>query len=110
MSGTVTLVWTANATGALTATQLAAQMAAKWAAMDHSLITVLYDCTIASAVATHALNVATFTVVIDISPVFIRMFPNTPPDLTPFYDLYSAEFLSGILQPVNAQTPVYSAP
>lgn len=110
MSGQITLVFNENATGGLTAAQLATNMLAAWNAIDNSLITVLYGCTITSATVSHAGNQATLTVVINLTAAFLAICPNTPPDLTPFYDLYSAELKAKTLQPALWQTPTYSPP
>lgn len=103
---TINLSWTANATGTVTTAELAAAMLAAWTAADHTVLTVLYQCTIFSASVSGAGETAKLTVEIHTSAAFNAAFPATPPDMSPFYDMFSPVLRYGAMQPVLPQLPV----
>lgn len=108
----VTLVYTVNATGVCTSTQMATDLATAWAALDKSLVLTLYGCTITSAVATHpSATQAVLTVVIALSAAFLAAFPavDATGDTSPFVNLFTAQLRAAVVQPIVAAAPVYGA-
>lgn len=106
----IDLSWTANATGTMTAAQLAAAMLAAWNACDQTVLTVLYQCAIQSASTSVSGKTATLKVQIKTSGIFNTGFPATPPNMSPFYDMFSPVLRYGVMQPVLPQTPAQPPP
>lgn len=107
----VTPVYTANATGACTPTQMATDLLTAWDALDLAVITKIYGCTIASAVVAHTATAATLTVVINLTAAFLAAFPavDLTGDTSPFANLFTAQLRAAVVQPIVAAAPVYGS-
>lgn len=113
MSATVVLTYTANATGVLTASALAALMATAatdfWTDAKQELYAVEFDDAVPSTPSAHVAQVAV-TLILDgvDGATFLARFPSVDPGNGPFPGLMAGPLGKAILQPVLTQPPVYS--
>jgi hypothetical protein len=104
-----TLSYVVNATGATTATQIAAIMQAL--PLVSSSLAELLGVTLTSQVGSAVGNVATLMLGFDISsPTFARRFPSVQngSGSGPFANLFTGAIRAAVQQPVLAQNPVFT--